>query len=475
MAPGGFARLAAFGIQFLFLLLAACSSYHPDTASPPARAVSIEKRTLDDPRLRSFLAAAMPADQLRSQPGWGLTRLTLAAVYYHPDIEIAEAKLARARAGVITAGQTPNPTLDFALVAGAASPAAVPLTIGPAIKFLIETFGKREYRIGQAQELAAAARWDVASASWHVRARVRSALLKLWAAGSRSAEAKRRLALQDQLVTSLEHRQAAGEASALDVARERINRAQMAAALQEIATAASAARAELAAAIGIPLHALDGIRLSFAAFERAAPRVHQRTTSAWRDAALKGRSDVRGSLAEYAAAQQGLRLQLANRYPNVVLGPGYNYDFGEHKFLLNPSVDLPIFNQNQGPIAEALAKRQQAAAAFTALQARIVAETDAAATALAAAKKALAIADTYLASAERRESRVKGLLRAGEADRPTLLTAELETAAVRLSRLDAVAAEEQAIGALEDALQQPLFEPDFRGFAPPALPPAPVS
>lgn len=156
----------------------------------------------------------------------------------------------------------------------------------------------------------------------------------------------------------------------------------------------------------------------------------------------------------------------------MVLGPGYNYDFGEHKFLLNPSVDLPIFNQNQGPIAEALARRQQAATAFTALQARIVAEIDAAATALAAARKAVAIADGYLASAERREAQVRSLFRAGGADRPTLLTAQLETAAVRLSRLDAVASEAQAIGALEDALQQPLFEPDFEGFAPPAPPSA---
>jgi len=32
---------------------------------------------------------------------------------------------------------------------------------------------------------------------------------------------------------------------------------------------------------------------------------------------------------------------------------------------------LPIFNQNQGPIAQALANRQQAAANFTALQAQI--------------------------------------------------------------------------------------------------------
>ena len=39
------------------------------------------------------------------------------------------------------------------------------------------------------------------------------------------------------------------------------------------------------------------------------------------------------------------------------------------------------------------------------------------------------------------------------------MTAELEGAAIRLSRFDAVVEQRQALGAVEDALQQPLFDP----------------
>ena len=40
--------------------------------------------------------------------------------------------------------------------------------------------------------------------------------------------------------------------------------------------------------------------------------------------------------------------------------------------MLLPAVDLPLFNQNQGPIAQARARREQAAARFTALQTQII-------------------------------------------------------------------------------------------------------
>src|SRR5205823_1235308 len=113
------------------------------------------------------------------------TTLTLAAVYYHPDLDVARAKLALSHAGGIRAKQRPNPVLnltaafDTAAAAGAITPGAAPLTIGPVINLLVETFGKREYRIARASHLTEAARWDLASAGWQVRAGVRTALLNL--------------------------------------------------------------------------------------------------------------------------------------------------------------------------------------------------------------------------------------------------------------------------------------------------------
>ncbi len=452
----------------LTVLVAGCASYHPEPVSPTDNASALDSRTLGDQRLQKFIELEFDrSDKANPPPAWDLSTLTFAAVYYHPDIAIAHAKLAVAEAGVITARQPPNPGLSItnvfgqAAVAAAASPAGVAaITVGPVVNFLIETFGKREDRTAQAQHLADSARWDLATAGWQVRARARTALLNLWAAQQRLALTHRQLDLQDQLVRLLEQRFAAGEASSVDVMLVRVARAQITLATRNLEQTEATARTQLATALGIPVRALDGVNLSLGAFDHPPPIPADADRGKLRQEALTKRTDVQAGLQEYEAAQSALKLQIANQYPNVTLSPGYNYDFGVNKYMLGLGTDsLPIFHQNQGPIAEALASRQQAAANFTALQAQIIGAIDEAAAAYRTATRSVATGDALFSDDERRAHQIESQFRAGQVDRVTLVTAELGVAATALSRFDAVVQERQAIGALEDALQQPLFDP----------------
>ena len=458
-------RHARFALLFGCVtgLVAGCANEPPAALSPAANAAALEARSLADPRLRQFIAAELGHGAPADGTPWGLARLTLAALYYHPDLDIARARLAAAGAAVETARQLPNPTLNLAAVlgtGGAALPAgAAPLTIGPVIDFVIETAGKRGYRTARATHLAAAARAEVTEAAWQVRGRVRAALADVWAAHGRLALLRRRLAVQDALVGLLETRLAAGAASAPDVARERIRRARLALSLRDGERALADARARLAAAVAVPAEALDRVALSFDAFDRATALPAPAALGALRRQALTGRSDVKAALARYAAAQSALQLAIAGRYPDVTLGPGYEYDFGVDKYLFGPSLMLPIFNQNEGPIAEAAAARREAAARFTALQAGIIAAIDRAAADYRAAGAALATADSLAGDAGRREEQVRRAFAAGAVDRPALLAAELEAAAARRSQFAASVEEVKARGSLEDALQQPLFGP----------------
>ena len=455
-----------FVLAILGVLVTGCAEYRPEPLSAAASASDLENRTLDDPRLHTFVLASLAGQRDPSnEASWDLTTLTLAAVYYHPDLDIGRAKLALSRAEVITAGQRPNPILNFgavldsAAVAGAIAPGAIPLTIGPVINLIVETFDKREYRVGQARQITEATRWDLATAGWRVRAGVRTALLNLWAARQRMALTRKRLDLQEQLVRLLERRLEVGEASALDVARERIARAQIAVDLRGFERAADKAEAQLATSVGVPVRALAGVTLAFDAFAHTRPLSEGVAGGELRRRALNGRTELQAALAEYEGAQSALQVAVANQYPNVTLGPGDNYDAGVNKFSLSPAFDLPVFNQNQGQIAEALAKRQQAAANFTALQAGIIGAIDTALAAYGAAQRELATSGALFAGAHRREGQVAASFRAGQVDRPTLVSAELETAATRLARFDAIVAQLQALGALEDAFQHPLFEP----------------
>ncbi|TAM48614.1 MAG: TolC family protein [Paraburkholderia sp.] len=448
--------------------LTGCASYTPVPISPAASAQSLDSRTLDNSRLQKFIAAELGgASKEDPPPTWDLSTLTLAAIYYHPDIAIAHAKLASAEAGVITARQRPNPSLTLtnvfgqAAVAAAATPAgAATITVGPMIDFLIETFGKREDRTAQARYLADAARWDLSTAGWQVRARVRTALLDLWVAQKRLALTHQQLNLQEELVTLLEQRFAVGEASSVDVMLARVARAQITLSLRNLEQTQATARVQLATALGVPAHALDGLVLSLGAFDYPPPVPSHPDTGKLRREALTMRTDVQADLQDYEAAQSALQLQVANQYPNITLSPGYNYDFGVNKYILGLGADqLPILNQNQGPIAEALANRQQAAANFTGLQAQIIGAIDEAAAAYRTATRSVATGDALLADEQNHEKQIASQFRVGQVDRVTLVTAELEVAATALSRFDAVERQRQAIGALEDALQQPLFDP----------------
>jgi outer membrane protein TolC len=459
-----FIRNAALVAACTAAMLGGCAAYRPVPLSPADNARALESHCLDDPRLQQFIAGALNPS---SPPGkairWRLTTLTLAALWFHPDVKIAWARLTGAKAAEITAGERPNPAVTLtnslarAAVAGAIPAAALPITIGPIIEMVLETAGKREARSARARDLAEAARWDIETAEWQVRGRVRDALLDLWAARRRSVLTRQQLAFQDQMVELLENRLANGAASAPDVARERISRARIILTMGELDQSAKAARARLATAVGIPVEKLGAMQPDLDTFDHVAP-ITDGDFQRWRHEALIERGDVKASLAEYNAAQEALRLAVASQYPDIKFGPGYNYDLGVNRYVLDIGVTLPVFHQNQGPIAEAMARRDQAAAEFTALQARIIGAVDEARAVQQEAARNVSAGDALLAGEKRRADQAEVSFRAGQVARPDLVAARIEATAVALSRLDAVVAQRRAYGALEDALRRPLYE-----------------
>lgn len=444
------------------LLVAGCASYTAKPIAPSTTGAALEQRSLADPELARFIDSVLPNRVAAGGPPatWDLSTLTLAALYFHPEMEISNAKLALARAGVKTARQFPNPTFSLSPGQYPALIEASQWTIGFLVNFILETAGKREKRIAQAQNLAEAARQDVATAAWQVRGGVRSALLDFWAAERRRRLVEARQAVQVQIVTLLEGRFAAGEASALDVARERINLSQARLVLRDTERQAADARARLAAAVGVPARALEPVQLLLGAFDKPVemPDIGDLAAGSLRRKALQERTDVLGLLAEYEAAQSALRLQIAKQFPDVTLGPGYTYDQGYDLYTLELNVELPIFNQNQGPIAEAEARRKEAAARFVSLQAKIIGDIDRAVASYLAAGRTLATADVLLRDQTRQRQQIDRAFRLGQVDRLAPLTADMEQAVVELSRFEAIVQQREALALIEDALQHSMFD-----------------
>ncbi|MBI5394116.1 MAG: TolC family protein [Verrucomicrobia bacterium] len=439
--------------SMIALLLAGCSHFHDKPVSAGKTAADFEGRSLDDAGLRRFVETNLH----QQVTAWNLPALTLAALYFHPDMDVARAQWGVARAGKVKAGERPNPTLSVAPGYNTTSAMASPWLMVASLDVPIETAGKRGYRIAQATHLSEAARLNLATVAWQVRSRVRSRLLELFAATRTEETLRRQEAAQAEVVKLLKVQLDAGAVSAFEVTQAQIAFRNASLSLNEIQRQRAEVRVALADALGVPVRALDGVTISFAGLDRQ-PGVNLALAEVRRQALL-GRGDIMGALSDYAASQSALQLEIAKQYPDVHLGPGYEYDQGDSKWSLGLSVQLPAFNQNQGGIAEARARREEAAARFTALQARVVAVIDRALAGYEAALRKAATADALLADQRKQRQTAQRLFEAGETARLALAAAELEVFTTELSRLDAVVKAQQALGALEDAVQRPLDPP----------------
>jgi len=436
------------------IALNGCQRFRPEPLSAARGAAALEPRSLSDPRLKEFLEKNLDRD-LNEWPltRWDFGTLTLAAFYFHPSLDVARAQWNIAKAGVISAGGRPNPTIGLIPEYSFNPPGGVSPWL-PSVTFdvPIETAGKRGHRVARARELSEAARLNIATTAWQARSRLRTSLLDWTIAARRQELLRQQQSLQEKIVAQLEQRLRAGTISSFEFTSARIALTKAQVEFADLSRLAAEARARMAEAIGVPATALAEVTVDM---DLKFPPESELISSEIREKALHTRADILAALSEYAASESALHLEIAKQYPDVHLTPGYQWDQGEHKWSFGVSLELPVLNQNQGPIAEAKAKRAEAAARFEAVQAKALAEIDLGAASYHGAEANLMKLEELLAAQSRQLSAVSAQFKAGAADQLELLTAQTELAAAELLRLEGNAKAMQALGQLEDAIQRP--------------------
>jgi outer membrane protein TolC len=447
------------GLAIFLAAAAACVRFYPKPIAPVKALEDFEARRLDAQELKDFLLRNQEAKDW-PPAAWDLKSLTLAAFYYHPDMDIARAQWGVARGGRITAGERPNPSLNPLVGYNATSPRGevTPWIPEISLEIAIETAGKRGYRIAQARHLSEAARWNILSAAWEVRSRLRSALLEAYAAGERESLFAEAQKLQAEIVRLLELQRDAGEVSVYDLTQARLALDGNRLAGMEAARAKEEAMARLAAALGLPRRALDGVALSFDCFRRPDPGI---PAGEVRRHAVVNRSDILASLSEYAASQSALQLEIAKQYPDIRLGPNYQLDQTDSKWTIGLAIDLPILSRNRGPIAEAEARRKESAARFLALQSQVIGELDAAVEDFRSALLKAQAADDLLTNLVRQETAARTRREVGEISKLELLGVQIELNTSAQARLEALVQAQEAVGRLENAAQSPLDVRDW--------------
>ena len=437
--------------------------YRPLPLSPAQIAASLKARSLADPGVRQFIATLQSAPATWPLTEWSLADLTLAAFYYNPALAIARGHLSEAEAAIVTAGARPNPSVKADL--GGESARESPWIAGFGFSLPIETAGKRRYRISQAERLADVARWDLTSTAWKVRAQVRSALVE-YLAGKRNVsllEDEERLGAEQ--VALLEQRFAVGMIPRSEVDIVRIQHTQTLLAVRAAEGRISQAEASLAAAIGVRTAALKGVKIVWPSFDQPPSAASLHPATIQEDAVLN-RLDIRRGLADYSVAEAALQLEIAKQYPDFDLGPDYAFEEGAHLFSVALGLTLPVFNRNQGPIAEAQARRDQVAAQFIGVQASGIADSEQALAKYSAAMNQLAEARRLMQQSVTQEQATEKALEAGESDRVALNGTQLQAAVIAVAQLDTLFSAQQALGDLENAVQRPLLPGDIEPLSP---------
>jgi cobalt-zinc-cadmium efflux system outer membrane protein len=447
-------RFASYSLILAVLAwLTGCAHYQPRPLSAEKAAVVFDQRSLNSEDLKAFVEKNRTVVSTNTQ-GWNFEDLCLAAFYYQPDLAVARATWGVARAGEETAGQHPNPVLSVNPGYNATTAMASPWLMVSSLDVPVETAGKRKHRRAEAARLSESARLNLIAIAWQTRSRLRTSLIDFIAVAKRKQLLQAQLELQQQMVRRLDQQKAVGAIATFETVPSRVAEAKAQIDLADAQRLTIEARARLAESIGVPLRAVENLKLAAEVF--VSPNLNDLTSSHARTAALTSRADILAGLADYAAAEAALQLEIAKQYPDVHFQPGYEFDQGDSKWSLGVSVELPVLNRNQGPIAQAKARRSETAAKFNALQAKVTAEVDRSVESVRANQMYISSISELAAAEANRRTNVEAQLKAGAADEVELLTAQLEMSTTELARFDGQIKLQQAIGALEDAIQLPI-------------------
>jgi outer membrane protein TolC len=425
----------------------ACAHYTPAPLDPVANGETLTSRRLDDPGLARYFS-----DRGAQVPDvWDEDALVLAGEHFQPALDEARARRRAADAALVTAGAPTRPDIEAEAGYGITGTDAVesPWVVALAGVFTLELGGKRGARIGAARARAAAAQLDVAGTAAGIARAVRAAARELDASEGRVEEARQERQATAAIAAAARARYARGEAGRVELSAAEIAALEAEAQQATLEARVPPARTALAAAIGLPAAALDGVRI------RATPRrgcAANPPADSLRRLALTQRVEIGGALAAYAIAEADLRVAVAGSYPDLALGPGFTWDQGVGRWSVLFGLPRLPLDGNRGPIAEAVARREAAAAGVSAAQLQVLGEVENAVAECAAARREAVAADSVAAAAEQRFAAARRSYERGETSAADTTAALLPIVRARAAAAAAQRRESGAALALDAAV-----------------------
>lgn len=391
---------------------------------------------------RSMQARATPTgatDGPVALTPWGAART---AVELNPELRVERARRGLAGAEVIAAGILPNPQLDGHYSAPLAGDEATVHGYGAGVSWEATSLLGLGARQAAADHDRAAVDLEIAWREWQVAMLARLEALRVIYATRRLEVARRVEATWNDRVGALERAEGAGAVTALEARDASLARAEAQIATRSIERELATARGALAAAMGVDTSELPPAGGFSPALE--APPVADLL------AALPDRRlDLIALRHRYRARGAALDAANAGAFPPIHIGVFVNQEVDEN-LSAGPtlSLQLPLFDRNQGEIARADARLEAAEGRYEARLRHARADVVSTDAALERARAELDAASRAAARASELGDRARRAMERGALTLLQLQEIERRAAAVELRRVEL----EQSVGELRVGL-----------------------
>jgi cobalt-zinc-cadmium efflux system outer membrane protein len=300
-------------------------------------------------------AAFNPADGLDE------AELVAVALTLNPRLRAKRLEIGEAESLLIGAGLWPNPELGIAVRPGIDGATSTGIELDALLALLRP--GERKARRGVALARLDTVRAEIAALEFQVVAEARKARIGVLAADANARLLEGEAALREEASRLLHGRKELGEATDLDVLLVDLELVGIQRELREAQADRQRARRALNELLGLP--AAYEVKLAESARGFSIVVVDVASDEELDQRILSGRFDLRAKEAEYRQAEEELRLAVARQYQGLSLGPSFEKDVEGSKALgLGAGIELPLFDRNQGEVAERYAARERARAEY---------------------------------------------------------------------------------------------------------------
>jgi outer membrane protein TolC len=440
----------------LSAFLGACS-FQQYAAKPIDPIVNIAKFEQKDPSSEQFhqylLNNGYTADRLPLQQ-WGVDELTYCALFFHPSLDVARAQWRAAESAEVAAIEKSIPTANGSIAhSDDSDPSKKPFAFGLSIDIPIETANKRAIRIENARHLSQVAKLEIAQTAWQLRNNLVQSLTEYQFNQQQVQLLTEEETRRQEIVAIYQKRVSLGMASNVELSTANLQLQSTTSSLNAKKQNVLVLLSRLASNLGLPLSKVGNMELVSATNKQLADDLQ---TTSLQATALLNRLDIRIALERYAAAETKLKLEIAKQYPDLVISPGYAFEFGDNVWSLGLSGLLTLLNKNKAGIAEATQLREVEAAQFEALQSKVISEANIANAELMQAKLVLTNQQKLLEQQQASTQRMSRLFTVGEIDRLELAFVKLENIAAEKNVALAQFQLKTALNQLENTLQKPL-------------------